>query len=77
MKRLLLEKLITWKNKTQRKPILIDGARQTGKSFLLETLFGVHFEQVVRLDFLEQPALANLFEDSLNPQDILDNMSLS
>ena len=76
MKRLLLEKLITWKNQSQRKPILLDGARQTGKSFLLEQLFGEHFEQVIRLDFLEQPALANLFEGSLNPQDILDNIEL-
>ena len=76
MKRLLLEKLITWKNQSERKPILLDGARQTGKSFLLEQLFGEHFEQVIRLDFLEQPALANLFEGSLNPQDILDNIEL-
>jgi predicted AAA+ superfamily ATPase len=76
VKRLLLEKLIEWKNKNERKPILLDGARQTGKSFLLETLFGAHFEQVIRLDFLEQPALANLFDGSLNPQDILDNIEL-
>ena len=51
-------------------------ACRTGKSFLLETLFGVHLEQVIRIGFLEQPALANLFEDSLNPQDILDNIEL-
>lgn len=76
MKRLLLEKLITWKEQIERKPILLDGARQTGKSFLLELLFGEYFEQVIRLDFLEQPSLANLFKDSLNPQDILDNIEL-
>jgi len=76
VKRLLLEKLIEWKNKSERKPILLDGARQAGKSFLLEELFGTHFEQVIRLDFLEQPALANLFEGSLKPQDILDNIEL-
>ncbi len=76
MKRLLLEKLIEWKNKNERKPILLDGARQTGKSFLLEKLFGEHFEQVIRLDFLEKPTLANLFDGSLNPQDILDNIEL-
>lgn len=76
MERLLLQKLIAWKNKKTRKPILLDGARQTGKSFLLEKLFGAQFEQVIRLDFLEQPALANLFNGSLNPQDILDNIEL-
>lgn len=76
MKRLLLKKLIAWKNKSERKPILLDGARQTGKSFLLERLFGQHFEQVIRLDFLEQPQLTKLFEGSLNSNDILDNIEL-
>lgn len=76
VKRRLLEKLISWKNQNTRKPILLDGARQTGKSFLLEQLFGEYFDQVIRLDFLEQPNLANLFEGSLNPGDILDNIEL-
>lgn len=76
LKRLLLDSLIAWKQQSERKPILLDGARQTGKSFLLEQLFGAHFEQVIRLDFLEQPALASLFDESLNPQDILDNIEL-
>ena len=65
MERLLLQQLLDWKKRDKRKPILLDGARQTGKSYLLEKLFGAHFIQVVRLDFLEQPRLANLFADVL------------
>ncbi|WP_448215691.1 ATP-binding protein [Endozoicomonas sp. 2B-B] len=76
MKRLLLKKLLDWKQSPSRKPVLLDGARQTGKSFLLETLFGGHFEQVIRLDFLEQPGLANLFADSLKPDDIITNIEI-
>lgn len=76
MKRLLLSKLISWKEKTSRKPILLDGARQTGKSYLLEILLGQYFEQVIRLDFLEQPSLATIFNDSLNPEQILTNIEL-
>lgn len=76
MKRLLLEQLIYWKNKPSRKPILLDGARQTGKSFLLEELFGRYFEQVIRLDFLEQPHLVNLFSESLNPEEIIENIEI-
>ena len=63
-------------NKPKRKPVLLDGARQTGKSFLLEKLFGEYFEQVIRLDFLEQPSLANLFSASLKPDDILENIEI-
>ncbi len=76
MKRLLLNRLTEWKNSISRKPILLDGARQTGKSYLLEVLFGQQFEQLVRLDFLEQPNLATIFNDSLNPNDILNNIEL-
>jgi len=57
MKRLLLNRLTEWKNSTSRKPVLLDGVRQTGKSYLLEVLLGQKFEQFVRLDFLEQPHL--------------------
>ena len=77
MERLLLQQLLDWKKRDKRKPILLDGARQTGKSYLLEKLFGAHFIQVVRLDFLEQPHLANLFVDSLRPDDILANIELA
>ena len=76
MKRLMVDKLISWKNSSSRKPILLDGARQTGKSYLLEKLFGQHFKQVIRLDFLEQPSLANIFNNSLKPDDILNNIEL-
>lgn len=77
MRRALLTQLLAWKEQSSRKPILLDGARQTGKSYLLEELFGEHFEQVIRLDFMEQPNLATLFADSLNPDDILDNIELT
>jgi len=68
--------LLDLKNRDKRKPILLDGARQTGKSYLLEEV-GAHFTQVVRLDFLEQPHLADLFADSLRPDDILANIELA
>ncbi|MDC0403883.1 AAA family ATPase [Porticoccaceae bacterium] len=76
MKRKLLDQLLAWKNAPQRKPVLLDGARQTGKSYLLEKILGEHFAQVVRIDFLEQPSMAELFKDSLNPDDILANLEL-
>ena len=77
MDRLLLHQLLDREKRDKRKPILLNGARQTRKSHFLEKLFGAHFIQVVRLDFLEQPHLANLFADSLSPDDILANIELA
>ncbi|WED21967.1 AAA family ATPase [Vibrio sp. JC009] len=76
MKRALLEKLIIWKEKKTRKPLLIDGARQTGKTFLLQELLGSTFENVLRIDFLESPELMEAFAGSLSPEDIITNIEL-
>ena len=76
MKRLLLDKLIAWKEQTKRKPLLIDGARQTGKTFLLKELLGREFTRVLRVDFLENPALADAFAGSLTPDDVISNIAL-
>lgn len=76
MERILLQSLIAWKNKAERKPLLVDGARQTGKTFLLQELFGKTFANTLRLDFLENPALKEAFDGSLTPDDILMNIEL-
>ena len=77
MDRLLITQLLNWKNQPKRKPLFLDGARQVGKSYLIEACFGkVHFRRVVKLDFLANPNLAGLFGASLNPQDILLNIEL-
>lgn len=76
MQRSLLTALIQWQQQATRKPILLDGARQTGKTYLLKTLLGAQFKNVFRVDFLESPAMAEAFAGSLNPQDILLNLEL-
>lgn len=76
MERSLLIELLSWKDQPDRKPLLIDGARQCGKTYLLQTLFGKHFPQILRIDFLESPQMADAFAGSLMPQDILTNIEL-
>ncbi|MEZ8724213.1 ATP-binding protein [Vibrio pomeroyi] len=76
MKRSILDKLLSWKNKPSRKPLLIDGARQTGKTYLLQELLGQNFNKVIRIDFLEEPQFREAFSNSLNPDDIITNIEL-
>ncbi|MFN7505620.1 MAG: ATP-binding protein, partial [Limnobacter sp.] len=76
MQRLLLQHLLAWKQKPQRKPLLIDGARQTGKTYLLQTLLGGTFPRVLRVDFLESPSIADAFAGSLKPEVIISNLEL-
>lgn len=76
MERDLLTALLRWKAKPERKPLLIDGARQTGKTYLLQQLFGRQFAKVLRIDFLESPQMQDAFAGSLNPADVLGNIEL-
>lgn len=76
MQRSRITKLLEWKEKSTRKPLLIDGARQTGKTYLLQNLFGELFDNVLRVDFLESPEMAEAFAESLTPEDIISNIEL-
>ncbi len=76
MKRLLLDKLLAWKAQPTRKPLLLDGARQTGKTYLLRELLGREFPRVLRVDFLENPQMAEAFAGSLTPENIISGIEL-
>ncbi|APC86212.1 hypothetical protein FORC22_0351 [Vibrio parahaemolyticus] len=55
MKRTLLENLLTWKDRPTRKPLLIDGARQTAKTFRLQELLGSTFGKCHKNRFPRKP----------------------
>ena len=77
MKRKLTQQLISWKEQSTRKPLLLDGARQVGKTYLLEECFGKkYFENVHKFDFRENPNLEKIFSDGLNAEKILKSLEL-
>jgi len=78
MERLAIAQLLHWKRRSQRKPLLLDGARQVGKTWLVERLFGErHFPAVHRVDFLAEPDIAGIFGDGLEPERIIANLEIS
>ena len=70
MYRFALDYLQEWKEKGTRKPLVIRGARQVGKSFLVELFAKSAFTNFVKIDFEKQPDLASLFQ-SKSPATIL------
>ena len=77
LQRLALRELVEWKQRAARKPLLIDGARQVGKSWLVGKLFGPkEFRRVHWLDFRAEPRLEHLFAESLDPATIVGNIEL-
>jgi predicted AAA+ superfamily ATPase len=77
LERLLYADLLNWRLKPERKPVLLDGARQVGKTWLIEQLFGSRqFRKVHKLDFRAEPGLADLFLESLEPRAIISKIEL-
>jgi len=76
MHRDLIGELTRWKSQDQRLPLLLEGARQTGKTYLLQHIFAKHFEKCLRIDFLERPEFTQAFEGPLTPTTILSNLQL-
>jgi len=78
MYRKLIKDLVKWKDNPGRRPLILEGARQVGKTYLLETVFGREcFDNVVKVN-LQNPSdeLVELFEGSIVPSRIIENLEL-
>ncbi|MCI0514931.1 ATP-binding protein [candidate division KSB1 bacterium] len=75
MKRLVFETLRRWKESPQRKPILLRGARQVGKTFLVREV-GKLFPDFVEINFELRPDAGKIFDQNLLPDRIIRDLSL-
>lgn len=71
-----MEKLCDWKAQITRKPLVLMGARQVGKTFILKKFGEQEYKNTVYLNFEDNPKLCKLFEAGLNPQVILRALSI-
>jgi hypothetical protein len=76
MKRSAYKELINWKNNAKRKPLVLQGARQVGKTYLVNEFGKQEYKRHYYLNFEQDHKLSSLFDSSLNPENIIDNISL-
>ncbi|MFI3262480.1 MAG: ATP-binding protein [Rikenellaceae bacterium] len=78
MRRLVYDKLVTWKNKADklRKPLILRGARQVGKTWLLEEFGKNEFVSFAYVNFEEQKEITNLFEEDFDTGRILRSIEI-
>ncbi|HEX4044506.1 MAG TPA: AAA family ATPase [Gammaproteobacteria bacterium] len=76
MKRLLYYDLLKWRHSSLRKPLLLRGARQVGKTHIVRQL-GQEFEHYIEINFEKMPELAKIFEHDLDPVRISRELSLA
>ncbi len=75
-KRRLIADLTRWKHSAYRKPLLLMGARQVGKTSLLKAFGASEFKHTAYFNFEERPELAQFFEKTKDVTRILQNLSL-
>lgn len=76
MYRKLMGELVSWKNHPNRKPLLLRGARQTGKTWLVNEFAKTEYRDVIRIDFLLDEPACSLFSGNLDPAGIIRQMEL-
>lgn len=76
MKRNAMDALIKWKNDEERKPMVLRGARQVGKTWIMKEFGQNYYENYVYFNFDEEEALKSIFEVNKNPQRIVELLSM-
>jgi len=68
--------LRNWKNSPERKPLIVKGARQIGKTVSIEAFARQNYNSVVKINFVEQKRFKDIFNDGFEVDTILKNISL-
>lgn len=76
MKRFIEEKLLEWKNRKNRKPLLINGIRQVGKTWSVKNFGENHFDNFLYMNFDIEPGYSDIFKRSKDPKKILFELSI-
>ena len=76
MKRVLMDSLIEWKNKSKRKPLIIHGARQVGKTWLMKEFGSLYFKDSVYINFDNNEKLKNVFDLDYNIERIISALKI-
>lgn len=75
LRRKITDYLYLWKQDTEHKPLVIKGCRQCGKTYSVLNFAYHNYKNVIYINFIEKPKLTEAFQDSLDVDDILMNLT--
>lgn len=76
MKRNAMRDLVQWKESKDRKPMVLKGARQVGKTWLMKEFGSNYYQNYVYFNFDEEDELKSIFAKNKNPQRIIELLSM-
>lgn len=76
MKRYAMQQLVEWKNRSNRKPLVIKGARQVGKTWIMKEFGAKCFKKVAYITFYNNKRMAKVFDDDYDIDRIIMNVNI-
>ena len=76
MKRYAVEELKNWKKSSSRKPLLLYGARQVGKTWLVRDFAALNYDKLIELNFFTDNTLKTIFDKDITPAHIIRQLEL-
>ncbi len=71
MRRKISRQLIDWKNRPEHKPLILQGARQVGKTYILEKFGREHYKNYIKVSLDLVTDVCNFLKDNINPMEII------
>lgn len=71
MKRKVTQQLVEWKNSSARKPLILNGARQVGKTFILREFGRENYKNTVYVNLESNGTVASMFNDDISPSKLI------
>ena len=75
MERFIMSKLLKWKNSNNRKPLILKGARQVGKTYILKQFGKENYEGIAYFNFDHDEDLYNMFQNTKSPKRLLEQLA--
>lgn len=75
MERYIMKKLVKWKESKHRKPLILEGARQVGKTYILQQFGRENYDDIAYFNFDHDEGLYNLFTETKDPKRILEQLA--
>lgn len=76
LKRKIENVLMSWKNNPNKKCLIVEGARQVGKTYIIKHFAEQNYDNYIELNFVSTPSFCKIFEGDLDIETILANISL-
>ena len=76
LERKIVEQLLKWKNKSEKKALIIEGARQVGKTYIIRNFAKENYQNVIEINFIENKSYKDIFSGDLSFDKLLERLKL-